>query len=84
VVLFGEALGGAYEDATDDLARADLLLVLGSSLEVAPVSEMVPFAAARKIPVAIVNREATACDDDATLLVHGELAPTMRALRALV
>lgn len=82
VVLFGEALGGAFEDATEDLAKADLLLVLGSSLEVAPVSDMVPFAAERKIPVAIVNREATACDDDATLLVRGELGPTMRALSA--
>ncbi|MBN8616775.1 MAG: Sir2 family NAD-dependent protein deacetylase [Deltaproteobacteria bacterium] len=84
VVLFGEALGGAFEDATDDLARADLLLVLGSSLEVAPVSEMVPFAAERKIPVAIVNRERTACDDEASLVLHEDLAPTMRALRSRV
>lgn len=80
VVLFGESLGSAFEDATDALARADLLLVLGSSLEVAPVSDLVPYAVDRRIPVAIVNREATHLDADATLVVRAELGPTMRAL----
>ncbi|MBX7194031.1 MAG: Sir2 family NAD-dependent protein deacetylase [Sandaracinaceae bacterium] len=82
VVLFGEALGGAFEDATEELVRADLLLVLGSSLEVAPVSDLVPYAADREIPVAIVNRDATHHDDMATVVVHRELSPTMRELAA--
>ncbi len=80
VVLFGEALGPAFEDATEEIQRADFLLVLGSSLEVAPVSELVPLAASRGMPVAIVNRESTSHDDEASFVVHRELAPTMRAL----
>jgi NAD-dependent deacetylase len=82
VVLFGEALGGAFEDATEELAQCELLLVLGSSLEVAPVSDLVPYAADRKIPTAIVNRDPTHLDDVATLVLHRELGPTMRELAA--
>lgn len=82
VVLFGEGLGGAFEDATEELARAELLLVLGSSLEVAPVSDLVPYAADREIPVAIVNRDRTTLDDLATLVLHRELGPTMQELAA--
>jgi NAD-dependent deacetylase len=82
VVLFGEPVGASFEDAAAELARADLLLVLGSSLEVAPVSDLVPEAAERGIPIVIVNREATHLDDAATLVLHEELGPTMRALAA--
>ncbi len=84
VVLFGEPLGGVFEDATEDLARADLLIVLGTSLEVAPVSELVPYASERKVPIAIVNRESTELDDEASVVLHQELAPTMRELVALL
>ncbi len=82
VVLFGEALGHAFEDATAAVAESDLLLVLGSSLEVAPVSDLVPHAASRKVPVAIVNREETSHDDEASLVVHAELGETTRAIGA--
>ncbi len=80
VVLFGEPLGGAYEDALEAVARSDLVLVLGSSLTVAPISELVPYALERTIPVAIVNRDPTHLDRDVSLALRAELAPTMRAL----
>jgi NAD-dependent deacetylase len=82
VVLFGEMLGPVFEDATEAIRRSDLLLVLGSSLGVAPVSELVPLAAERGIPVAIVNRDATPYDDDAKLVLHRDLGDTMRAIAA--
>jgi NAD-dependent deacetylase len=82
VVLFGEMLGPVFEDATEDLRRGDLLVVLGSSLEVAPVSDLVPLAIERGMPVAIVNRDPTPFDDDVALVLHSELGGTMGAVAA--
>ncbi|GAB4210592.1 MAG: Sir2 family NAD-dependent protein deacetylase [Sandaracinaceae bacterium] len=82
VVLFGEMLGPVFEEATEDLRRGDMLLVLGSSLGVAPVADLVPLAVERGMPVAIVNRDPTPFDDDVALVLHRELGSTMRALAA--
>lgn len=84
VILFGEGLGGRFEEAVTELEQADLLLVLGTSLEVAPVSELVPLAKSRGATVAIVNRDETELDELADVVLHRELAETMRTLaRAL-
>lgn len=58
VVLFGDPMPPVLQDAINECRRADLLLVLGSSLTVAPVCEL-PLLAQR---VAIINREQTPCD----------------------
>lgn len=73
VVLFGEPLGPALDAAKAAIDAADLVVVLGSSLAVAPVSELVPHAARRGATVAIVNREPTAHDDVATIVAHTDL-----------
>ena len=73
VVLFGELLGPAMDRAREAVDAADLLIVLGSSLAVAPVSELVPHAARRGATVAIVNREPTAHDDVATIVAHTDI-----------
>lgn len=82
VVLFGEMLGPVFEDATESVRAADFLLVLGSSLEVAPVSGLVPFAATRGVPVAIVNREPTNYDGLADVVVRAELGPSLQEIAA--
>jgi NAD-dependent deacetylase len=84
VVLFGEDLAPAFREA-EELARGcDLMLVLGSSLEVHPVAGLVPEAKESGAFVAMINREPSRYDSIADLVIHAELGPTMTELtRAL-
>lgn len=82
VVLFGEQLPAEIIEAEEELTRADLLLVLGSSLGVYPVASLVPHFQETGGKVAIINRDATPYDRKADLVYHGELGPAMRALRS--
>jgi len=62
----------------------DMMLVLGSSLGVYPAAGFPLLACRRGVPFAIVNREATAQDRFADLVIHGEIGPTMeRVIAAL-
>jgi NAD-dependent deacetylase len=77
VTLFGELLpGGAVERATELARSAALMLVVGSSLEVWPVAGL-PLEARS---LAIVNRGATALDDDAVLKIDAPAGETLAAL----
>ncbi|NNU90034.1 NAD-dependent deacylase [Anoxybacillus sp. CHMUD] len=71
VVLFGEPLPhDAFEQAWTAAERADLWIVLGSSLQVSPANEL-PVAAKRGgAKLVIVNMEPTPLDDWADLLIH--------------
>mgnify|MGYP006278327025 CR=1 FL=1 len=80
VVLFGEMLPDAFMDAQADAERADLMLVLGSSLEVHPVAGLVPRAQWNGARVAIVNRDPTPYDDLADLAIRNDLGPVVQAL----
>ena len=77
VVLFGELLPpGAMERATQLARGAQLVLVVGSSLEVWPVAGLPLEARA----FAIVNRGPTALDDQALLKVDGGAGETLAAV----
>ena len=77
VTLFGELLpGGAVERATELARSAALMLVVGSSLEVWPIAGL-PLEARS---LAIVNRGATALDDDAVLKIDAPAGETLAAL----
>lgn len=79
VTLFGELLpGAAMERATHFARGAELMLVVGSSLEVWPVAELPLEASA----VAIVNRGPTALDDRALLKIDGAAGETLEAVVA--
>jgi NAD-dependent deacetylase len=80
VVLFGEVLPPAFQEGAADVARADLLIVLGSSLEVYPVADLVPSAKAAGATVVLVNRDPGPFDHLADLSVHGELGSVMGAV----
>ena len=74
VVLFGEILpAGAMERATQLAREAQLVLVVGSSLEVWPVAGLPLEARA----FAIVNRGATALDEQAVLKVDAGAGETL-------
>jgi NAD-dependent SIR2 family protein deacetylase len=77
VVFFGELLPGAAIDRAFELARAaELLVVVGSTLEVHPVAGL-PLEAKR---FAIVNVGATALDGRALLRVEGKAGEILPAL----
>jgi len=79
VTLFGELLPpGALERATEHSRGADLVLVVGSSLEVWPVAGLPLEARA----FAIVNRGPTALDEQAVVKVDGGAGETLAALAA--
>ncbi|MEZ5372275.1 MAG: Sir2 family NAD-dependent protein deacetylase [Microthrixaceae bacterium] len=80
-IFFGEAL------VADDLNRAfaaaadaDLLLAVGSTLQVYPVADMVPIAASAGASIVIVNGEPTAMDDLADVVVLGSISEVLPAI----
>lgn len=77
VVLFGEMLPPAFQEGAADVAQADVLVVLGSSLEVYPVADLVPSAKAHGALVVLVNRDPGPYDHLADLAIHGELGRVM-------
>lgn len=81
VVLFGELLTPDFDRALDEIERCDLLLVLGTSLEVYPVAALVPQAKRHGAQIAIMNRDKTPFDSIADLVIQSELQPVMLQLR---
>jgi NAD-dependent deacetylase len=73
VVLFEELLpAAAYEQAETACRECDVLLVVGSSLEVHPVAGLPALAVRGGARLAIVNREPTPCDGLAEVVVRGD------------
>jgi NAD-dependent deacetylase len=81
VVLFGEQLTPAFQEAQRAVSQADLLLVMGTSLTVWPVAGLVPQAAAAGAKLIIANRDPTPYDGLAQVLLRGELVEIALALR---
>ena len=84
VVLFGELLPSAFYESVAEVEKADLMLVLGTSLEVYPVAELIPQAQRSGAKIAILNRETTPFDRVANLVIHSQLGQTMELLRKLI
>lgn len=61
----------AFEQAWTAAERADLWIVLGSSLQVSPANELPVIAKRSGGKLVIVNMEPTPLDDWADLLIHG-------------
>lgn len=75
VILFGEQLPWRELQGAKDAARAsDLMIVVGSSLEVAPASDIPILAKRTGAQVAILNLEATSFDSMADVVVRGDVA----------
>lgn len=79
VVLYGEAVPH-LEEAFDAAMDADLLLVMGSSLEVSPVN-LIPVEAGRAgVATVLINYTPTRMDRVFDLCVQGGIGDTCRAL----
>jgi len=83
VVFFGEVLAPAAIDRAFELARgAQLLLVVGSALEVYPVAGLPLETIRAGGELAIVNRGSTPLDRQASVRVDGGAGETLTALAA--
>ena len=83
VVLFGEFLPqDALERANELVAGADLLLCIGSSLEVYPVAQLPGVTLRRGGALAIVTRGRTPYDARAAVKLDGDVEREMQALLA--
>jgi NAD-dependent deacetylase len=83
VVLFGEWLPEAALDRASALAAgADLLLCIGSSLEVHPVAQLPALTRAGGGAVAILTRGPTPWDDRAAVRLDGDVVAELEALAA--
>jgi NAD-dependent deacetylase len=83
VVLFGELLPqDAMEQAQEWCARADLLLCVGSSLEVYPVAGLPDLTLASGGRIAIVTKSATSYDPQAAVRLDGDVVEELGAVLA--
>ncbi|HKH16204.1 MAG TPA: NAD-dependent deacylase [Solirubrobacteraceae bacterium] len=83
VVLFGELLPeAALERASDLAARADVLLCVGSSLEVYPVAQLPQITLAAGGKVALVTKGPTPYDSDAVVKLDGDVVLELEAVLA--
>jgi NAD-dependent deacetylase len=83
VVLFGELLpADAMHDAQALAERCDLLLCVGSSLEVYPVAGLPQIALATGARLGIVTQGPTPYDSDAEVKLEGDVVEEMTAVLA--
>jgi NAD-dependent deacetylase len=83
VVLFGELLPGAALERAEQLAAgADVLLCIGSSLEVHPVAGLPELTLSAGGQVAIITQGATAFDRFAEVRMRGDVVEELESLRA--
>lgn len=75
VILFGEQLPyQALQGAKNESKQCDLMMIIGSSLEVAPASDLPMLAQRHGAKVIIVNLESTFFDRYADKVIYGDAA----------
>lgn len=85
VIFFGESLPvREYVAAQEATRQADLMLVTGSSLEVAPASDLPALALRSGAGLIIINHQPTYLDDRADVVIQAELAEILPRLVELL
>jgi len=80
-ISFGQALVPEVIDrALSAAAEADLLLAIGSTLQVFPAASVVPAAKDAGARIVIVNNQPTAMDSLADALMHGPIGEVLPAI----
>ena len=81
VILFGEQLPHKeWQGAKDAIRHSDLIMIVGSSLVVAPVCDLPRMAKARGAKVIIVNLQPTDQDALADVVIHADAAVVLPAI----
>jgi NAD-dependent deacetylase len=77
-ISFGQAMPEIpMARAQDETLGCDLFIVLGSSLVVYPAAGFPRIAKRKGAKLVILNRDPTDQDDEADMMIHGEIGPTM-------
>jgi NAD-dependent deacetylase len=77
-ISFGQAMPEIpMACAQDETMSCDLFIVLGSSLVVYPAAGFPQIAKRKGAKLVILNRDPTDQDDDADVVIHAEIGPTM-------
>lgn len=76
VVLFGEPLSPDYKQALEEAQKADLIMVIGSSMQVSPANQLPSYSD----NLIIINRTPTFHDNKARVVVHESTARVMSLL----
>lgn len=85
VILFGEQLPYREVQMAKEAARlTDLMIVIGSSLEVAPASDLPLLALRHSAKLVIINLQPTFLDSHATYVVHANAAEILPEIVSLV
>lgn len=71
VVLYGELLPNCFDDAKSYIAKADTLIVAGTSLTVQPACGLVDLFKGKNL--IIINNDKTPYDNKATLIINDDL-----------
>jgi NAD-dependent deacetylase len=78
IILFGEQLPFAALQGAREIARqADLMVLVGSSLEVAPASDIPMLAAQNGAKLIVINLESTPMDAAAHVVIHANAAEVL-------
>lgn len=80
VILFGDELNDQFYEASEEAFNSDLLIVIGSSLEVGPVNTL-PSLAKKFI---IINRDKTCLDNEAFVVLNENASTALSALYDLI
>ncbi|ETW98193.1 SIR2 family NAD-dependent protein deacylase [Candidatus Entotheonella palauensis] len=84
VIFFGELLPQqTYSASVTTLQHADVVVVVGSSMEVAPASELPLVALRRGAKLIIVNYDATPWDTRADVVIHADAAEVLPLIAEL-
>ncbi len=85
VILFGEQLPYREVQLAKEAARlTDLMIVIGSSLEVAPASDLPQLVLRHGAKLVIINLQPTFLDSRATRVVHGNAAEILPEIVSLL
>lgn len=80
VVLYGEGLDKyTCMGACREISGCDVLIVAGTSLEVEPAASFIDYFHGRELVV--INRESIRANERATLVIRGDIAETLGAIR---
>ncbi|MBN1899236.1 MAG: NAD-dependent protein deacylase [Spirochaetes bacterium] len=77
ITFFGESLPPDYQKASEEIKKADLLLICGTSLTVYPAALLPRLCSG---DIIIINRDPTPMDDEAKIVIHGSLTETFKML----
>jgi NAD-dependent deacetylase len=84
VILYGEALPvQALMAAKRAVLACDLMLVAGSSLEVAPASDLPIMAIKRQVALVLINQGQTYLDQQSDVVLHADVAEALPQIAAL-